>query len=396
MIESETIPERAALYYPYIHIHNANWLKATLLCFKQVRRIVPTPYTTRDHATIEPYTSLLGPNGPLLDRADILAPAVHDAQRALKANIESNLDEIKRRFQKVNTPQEYQSGHTSFQINRDKLLEDYREPGLAKLLEEHGLAWTSGSKKDESYGVWLTMHPRLGSAVMSTLALAVEKNEGLHIVTPSVRAHNTLLANREDQVFNTLLEIPSTHAREDVGKTIDELTHVVITTGFDLTRLKPKDIKNLLDDGCDLQRFRSAATTFAKLIPPEMGTKHRQRKVQEQADAILEEWQNYRRLLPASIRRSFRQVTVEKIAEKATEKLVEGLIASAGTAITYKVLGALPGLAISLLVVSGIRAYRQRRDHPLRFLNRIQKATDRSFGSLYVPQWTALAGAGDR
>jgi hypothetical protein len=398
MIESETIPERPALYYPYIHIHDPNWLKATLLCFKQVRRIVPSSYTTRDRATIKPYTSLRGPNGPLLDGADIDAPEVHAAQRALKAKIESNLDKIKRRFQKANTPEEYQAGRASFQIHRNKLLEDYREPGLANLLEEHQLAWSSGSKEDENNREWLTMHPRLGSAVMSTLALAVERNEGLHIVTPSVRAYNTLLANREDQVFNTLLEIPSAHRSKDLGKTVDELTHIVITTGFDLTRLEPPDIKNLLDDGCDLQRFRSAATAFAKLIPPEMGTKHRDRKLQEQADAILQKWQDYQRLLPTSIRRSFRQVTVEKIAEKASEKLVEGLIAGAGAgaAVTSTVLGALPGIAISLLVVSGIRAYHQRREHPLRFLNRIQKATDRSFGSLYVPQWTALAGTDDR
>jgi hypothetical protein len=393
MVELEAVPERAALYYPYIHIHNENWLKATLLCFKQVRRIVPNLYTTRDRPMVEAYTSLKGPNGPLLDTADVFAPAVHDAQRELKAKIESNLDEIRKRFQKAITPEEYQAGPASFQINRHKLLEDYREPGLAKLLEEHGLAWNSHSKKDEKSGVWLTMHPRLGSAVMSTLALAVEKNEGLHIVTPSVRAHNALLANRGDQVFNALLEIPSARRREDLGETVDDLTQIVITTGFDLTRLKPQDIKSLLDDGCDLQRFRSAAASFAKLIPPGMGVKHRQRKVKEQADAILEEWQDYRRLLPTSIRRSFRQATVEKIAEKAGEKIAEGLTVGAGTAISHRILGALPGFVVSMVLVTGVKAYRQRRNHPLRFLNRIQKTTDRSFGSLYVPQWTALAGA---
>ncbi|MFY9622527.1 MAG: hypothetical protein WAQ99_22110 [Pyrinomonadaceae bacterium] len=393
MVEPQTVPERAALYYPYIHIHNENWLKATLLCFKQVRRIVPNLYTTRDRSTVEAYTSLKGPNGPLLDTADVFAPAVHDAQRALKAKIESNLDEIKKRFQKATTPEKYQAGPASFQINRHKLLEDYREPGLAKLLEEHDLAWNSHSKKDEKSGVWLTMHPRLGSAVMSTLALAVEKNEGLHIVTPSVRAHNALLANQGDQVFNALLEIPSARRREDLGETVDELTQIVITTGFDLTRLEPQDIKNLLDDGCDLLRFRSAAASFAKLIPPGMGAKHRQQKMKEQADAVLQEWQDYRQRLPTSIRRSFRQATVEKIAEKVGEKIAEGLAVGAGTAISHRILGALPGFVVSMVLVTGVKAYRQRRNHPLRFLNRIQKTTDRSFGSLYVPQWTALAGA---
>lgn len=398
MVESEIVPERPALYYPFIHIHNENWLKATLLCFKQVRRIVPNSYTTRDHATIKPYLSLEGPKGrPLIDRADIYAPEVNAAQRELKTKIKSQLDEIKRKFRKVNTPAEYQAGPTSFQIHRHKLLEGGNERGLAEFLEKHGLAWRSTSSKDENKQQWLTMHPRLGSAVMSTLALAVEKNEGLHIVTPSVLAYNTLLANREDQVFNTLLEIPAKRKKEDLGKTVDELTHVVITTGFDLRRLKPDDIKNLLNDGCDLQRFRSAAASFAKLILPKMGKKQRRRRVQEQADAILEQWQDYRRLLPSSIRRSFRQATVEKIAEKASDKVVAGLIGGAsGAVVTHSVLTAVPGFAVSLLVVSGIKAYRERRDHPLRFLNRIQKATDRSFGSLYVPKWTELADVHDR
>lgn len=387
----EPVPERAALYYPYIHIHNANWLNATLLCFGQVRRIVPNRFTIRDHATIRPYASLKGPNGPLLGTADIQASAVHDAQRALKVKIEVNLDEIKKRFAQSETPKQYQAGRASFQINRYKLLEDYNEPGLAQLLEQHDLAWRSQKKGDENRQAWLTMHPRLGSAVMSTLALAVEKNEGLHIVTPSVRAHNTLLANREDQVFKALLEIPTARRKEDVGETVDDLTQIVITTGFDLTRLKAQDIKNLLDDGCDLKRFRNAAASFAKLIPPGMGMKYRQQKMKRQAEAMLEEWQDYRRLLPTSIRRSFRQATVEKIAEKAGEKIVEGLAAGTGAAVFHSVLGALPGFVVSMVLVTGVKTYLKRRNHPLRFLNRIQTATDRSFGSLYVPQWSALA-----
>lgn len=83
MQEFETPAKRGALYYPYIHIHNENWLKATLLCFGQVRRIVPDSFTVRDMATIRPYVTLEGPDGPLLDAADIRSPRLHSARRAL-------------------------------------------------------------------------------------------------------------------------------------------------------------------------------------------------------------------------------------------------------------------------------------------------------------------------
>ena len=36
--------DRDALYYPFIHITDVNWLKATLLCFPRVRRMVPQSY----------------------------------------------------------------------------------------------------------------------------------------------------------------------------------------------------------------------------------------------------------------------------------------------------------------------------------------------------------------
>jgi hypothetical protein len=39
-----------ALYYPYIHVHNADWLKMALLYWESVTRIVPDTYSPRDAA----------------------------------------------------------------------------------------------------------------------------------------------------------------------------------------------------------------------------------------------------------------------------------------------------------------------------------------------------------
>jgi hypothetical protein len=386
--------QRGALYYPYIHIHDENWLKATLLCFGQVRRMVPDRFTKRDDATITPYGFLDGPYGPLLDEARIHDPAVHQAQRVLREKFEANLDVIAERFKKENTPEEFQSGPASFQIHRGKLLESIDETGLASLLESQGLAWQTTDQGDESRDEWLTMHPRLGKAVMSTLALAIERNEGLQIVTPSRLAHNNLLTNSEDQILETLLEIPKPPAQEDLGKKVDELAQVVITTGFDLTELKPEDIKALIDDGNDLQKFREAVASFAELIPGNMGPEFLRKAMQAKAEKLLDEWREskFSSLMGGALLDLSVEKFPEKVGEKIGEKLLEGLPGLAEGAIKHSLLAAVPGVVISLLLVSGVRAYFQSRNHPLRYLNRIQKTVDRSFGSIYVPQWIALAG----
>jgi hypothetical protein len=61
MVREQVVSERGALYYPYIHIHDENWLKATPLSFRQVRRIVPYRFTVRDEVTIQPYMFRNGP-----------------------------------------------------------------------------------------------------------------------------------------------------------------------------------------------------------------------------------------------------------------------------------------------------------------------------------------------
>ena len=47
------MPVPGALCYPYIHIRDEHWLKATLLCTPTVKRIVPLKYTPEDTAAIK-------------------------------------------------------------------------------------------------------------------------------------------------------------------------------------------------------------------------------------------------------------------------------------------------------------------------------------------------------
>jgi hypothetical protein len=83
-------------------------------------------------------------------------------------------------------------------------------------LTDSKLAWnTREFEGHDTYG-WLTMHPRLASAIMSVLALAIARQDGLRIVTPSQRTHEMLLANTEQQVIARLLDMPE-FLEEDGG-----------------------------------------------------------------------------------------------------------------------------------------------------------------------------------
>jgi hypothetical protein len=80
--------------------------------------------------------------------------------------------------------------------------------------------------------------------------------------------------------------------------------------------------------------------------------------------------------------------------EKAPDKLVEATLKGAeiaGAALSLStVLGAVPGIIISVVVTAGVKMFR-KKDTPLRFLNRVDQIVDKRIGSLYVPQWRKLA-----
>jgi hypothetical protein len=60
-----------SLYYPYIHIRDLSWLKATLLLFEQVRRMTPPGFQTDDDKMIKPFLLPHGGRDPMLYFSDL-------------------------------------------------------------------------------------------------------------------------------------------------------------------------------------------------------------------------------------------------------------------------------------------------------------------------------------
>ena len=88
---------RDALYYPYIHLHDVNWLKGTLLRFPQLRRMVPPDFILNDSPEVRKFREVAVGAGnarrSLLTEESTENEIVYQAQRILKAKMEKAEEE---------------------------------------------------------------------------------------------------------------------------------------------------------------------------------------------------------------------------------------------------------------------------------------------------------------
>ena len=136
----ESLRERPALYYPYIHIRSEHWLKATLLYAPTVTRIVPDGYVPEDAPKISRYAEIEGPHGPLLQAVRASSPTAMDAQHELLSKLQTHSRIIKAKYSRSLAPQE-----DAYWIHDAKV---YYQ--LNRYLKDQNLAWHSTNPK--AYG----------------------------------------------------------------------------------------------------------------------------------------------------------------------------------------------------------------------------------------------------
>jgi hypothetical protein len=147
-----------ALYYPYIHIRDVNWLKGTLLLFSQVLRMTPAiGIQPGDSKMILPFTQEQGGREPLVHSAQLYLPRAVAAQDDLAQSIREDAKdpEFLKRFNRAATEAARGAGEFGFQIHQGKLVDSLR-----KALGDTGLAWEPGRR--EPYGPrldYIELHP---------------------------------------------------------------------------------------------------------------------------------------------------------------------------------------------------------------------------------------------
>jgi hypothetical protein len=90
--EGATVSDRA-LYYPYIHIRDIEWLKATLLIFNQVLRMTPVSGPQADDNPILPFLQWQGGREPMLAGANLWSVRAEAAQVELARRLRKDAND---------------------------------------------------------------------------------------------------------------------------------------------------------------------------------------------------------------------------------------------------------------------------------------------------------------
>jgi hypothetical protein len=364
--------DRDALYYPFIHITDVNWLKATLLCFPGVRRMVPQSYVPTDSDAVREFCDVEGPRGePLLTRVDLFSRDAKAAEERLLATLEKQDSKIRSRFSERVTMKAL-APDDLYQLHDEKIvarLYSYLtdgKPGKA-------LAWRippPANRPHRAFGQWLALHPALGNAILSVKAMALAKSLGLDIVTDATHVHEVVAGQTEEDVLAALLgEQLSTKKAPATDDTVDDLAEIVMRTAFDVRGLTAKQIGQLLADGHDLRRFKNALVPIVAGLPAITDQDERRKRLEAAAADVLKQWKKYKKSLPR-----FALDALVETADVEWPKIVStgGLLAVEQT----RWVGA--GLGVALLAHKGVKVlgdYREHRNGPYRYLSRIQKVS---------------------
>src|ERR1044072_1726401 len=163
--------DRDALYYPYIHVTDINWLKSTLLCFPNIRRMVPSGYTPNDSPEIREFCEVIGPRGtPLLTSVDLLSPGALAAERRLLETLQENDAFVRSHYCRAKTFEEYGASADQFLLHDEKIGFSPLHAYLVGTEGADALAWHAPAPVDRptrGNGMWLATHPRLGRAILA-------------------------------------------------------------------------------------------------------------------------------------------------------------------------------------------------------------------------------------
>lgn len=353
--------ERPALYYPYIHIRSEHWLKATLLCVPSVKRIVPEAYTPEDPPSILKYSQITGPNGALLQPVLASSAGANEAQRRLLVSLRDHEQEIEGQYQRVSV-----RGPDKYWLHAAKFNDE-----VLHYLVERGLAWHSDNPSGYGHRTWYALHPVLGSAIMTTLGLSIAREECYDIVTESTKFHETLLATKEDAVFDALLN----RNQPTVGPTREQVRHdlgqfVISLSGVNYEALRPEDIPEL-QGSKHFGKFQHLIRETVQRIDREEAPEEYEAQLKSAASDIIEAWHNTKSDLSRDIR--------DALFDGAKLLSGEALNAALGTGRGLHPLTIVGGLAVGLLYKRGKRFIESRQaTSPYHYLTQIRKAENES------------------
>jgi hypothetical protein len=376
-----------ALYYPYIHIRDVEWLKATLLLFSQVRRMTPVPGPQIDDGPIASFTEWRGNSEPLVVSARLLSTRSQDAQIQLAQRLRADAVDMdfRHRFDRSAAESIRGADDHGFQIHQAKLHESLKEA-----LRDTSLAWEPGNP--EPYDQWLDyveLHPRVGEAVMATLAIACATGEGLDIVGDqrSGPLHDCLTSRRPEDVYDAWLK-PMRGIADPPQPDARELFEFVVSITCDTTKLDADGLAKMGENREPIRRLMRALGVRAKEMVALDPGEDRTVQFRDETAKILQDWAGDRANMQNYWKRFFGIDLVEpggallenvigKALEAAPTATTAATGALAGLALQGPLLAAGAGLGIGLFT-HGAKTYvdlrNKDRESPYRYLTLMEKA----------------------
>lgn len=382
-----------ALYYPYIHITDLNWLKANLLVFPKIKRMIPMDYTPDDTQEIRKFTEWCDGKDALLQPADLWSGRLQRAQENLANKLRQDIEntEFAESYGENATRAVAGNHGYGFQIHVEKLF-----PDLSEALVDNKLAWKPVLSSDPQSG-FIEVHPRVGEAVMSTLAVACAQANGLDIVGDRQTGplHRCLLEKDLDAIYDTWLK-PNGHNEEPKGATGEELFEFILGIPGDLSMLTAEKLRALADEREPIHELIATLRNRAAQIPKMDPGKDREDAFKQAASEVMDKWTNDRKNWPGFFREFFSTDVANlttNFASKVADKTLTGMVAGAATKTTAAtvagsagwvgalatggIIGAGTGLVIGLIAHAGKTYYKRsqtEKKSPYRFLTALEDA----------------------
>jgi hypothetical protein len=390
-----------ALYYPYIHLED-NWLLANLLVFPCIKRMVPTNFTPRDSYRVKALTEWSDEKEPLLQHANLYTSRSQRAQTNLAEKLERDAKDTRFIVRYGQSAARALAGANDygFQIHAAKLSDD-----LKKALAGNSLAWNPLNKEPyDERSEYVEVHPRVGEAVMSTLAIACAQDDGLDIVGDkrSGDLHRCLLEKELNSVYESWLGL-STNMEPPQAATGEELMEFIVGMAGDLSTLSVDGLRDLADEREPIDALITALREEAAKIPRMNPGQKRDDAFKAATSQILKKWEGDRNNL-SNFGRAFFGEGATKLATSfvttVTDKTLTGLATGAlgatgkatlsatiagtaantdwvGTLATGGVIGAGAGLIIGVIAHAGITYHEQAKrakNSPYKFLTTLEEA----------------------
>ena len=362
------IQDKKALYYPYIHFRDMEWLKATLLCFPQVSRMAPSGLKWQHSEIANAFRDLTNEKGDRLINEVYLDPwedsPTYKVQERLLKNLRHNVDFLKSKYSRLITSTIVGEKEV-WKLHFEKINSE-----LWHFLIENDLAWNDEVEDISSPfpDTWVYMHPMVGETIMSVIAIELANQNGLDIVSDSEKIHCALSSRDENLVVAKLFNDSPVQKEIPVPTKVNQLASVVLTTQFNLKKLSPAQISELIKEGKDLRKFKEAIVPIASRIADIEDPDIRKREFEDKAKEVIEEWKKYEKSLP-----SFALDALNKTLQVKVPAWISTIVS--GTTALSPIVGG--GIMMVFLVYNGwkiVKEYDKDATNPMKFLSKIEDA----------------------